>query len=81
MNTQPAIAVDELDMMRFEALDRWHGALERLSGTPDRRSPAALEEIRVARYTFQTVNLMYLMSRRQTNRQPAAGRSGQKLLA
>ena len=40
-------------------------ALERLSSQSGLEREIAIEAIRVARYTFQAVNLMYLMAQRQ----------------
>jgi len=65
MNTKTSVAPSDLETMRIEAMNRWHAALERLSSQSGREREIAVEAIRVARYTFQAVNLMYLMAQRQ----------------
>lgn len=65
MNTKNSVAPTDLETMRIEAMNRWHAALERLSSQSGLERETAVEAIRVARYTFQAVNLMYLMAQRQ----------------
>lgn len=65
MNTKNSVAPTDLETMRIEAMNRWHAALERLSSQSGLERETAIEAMRVARYTFQAVNLMYLMAQRQ----------------
>jgi len=65
MNTKNSVVPNDLETMRIEAMNRWHAALERLSSQSGQEREIAIEAIRVARYTFQAVNLMYLMAQRQ----------------
>ncbi len=69
MNTKSSVTPTDLEAMRIEAMNRWHRALERLSSQSGQDRDIAIDAIRVARYTFQAVNLMYLMAQRQA---PAA---------